>query len=525
MKLGHGAKALSGGNVLNSPTIPDTAGEGRAVQESSGGTKDGGASPGGPGYTISARRVVRGLVGSIPAGRYSRPVIQHTNSPALEKKRKTTSSSPRVEWKEEEKVLLVETIKKLLERVKGLEAKVEALERAQTNADESHAGLEAKVAALEKANTTAKNSYAKVASQAPEQPTSKPSRTSKKMVEKTTIRVPATQPTQPAQPAQPTEGWTTVQRKQAPKTLKTQAPATTPAKIQKVKYEQLVVNIEKNHTFEIQPLALRNAINLAIKVNGVAKVEKSTRGNIVLTVIPTVITAERMLAQQADWEATLADYPVIGIQTPITWYKLVAQGVPVREFDDLTALKKDIETFNPITVTGEPRWLSKNLEGKRTSSVVFAVTTEKEATYCLRNSIIVAGQTTRVSRFKQFSPRTQCYRCLGFGHNPATCKGKPACRYCGKNHYTTSHRCTTCGSSTPCEHLTPRCANCKGPHHADSLECEVVRAFQPTTSNSTASNSTANRAPPTTTITATTTGDTSAEGMDVEATTSSTSQW
>ncbi|KKO96411.1 hypothetical protein THAR02_11488, partial [Trichoderma harzianum] len=58
---------------------------------------------------------------------------------------------------------------------------------------------------------------------------------------------------------------------------------------------------------------------------------------------------------------------------------------------------------------------------------------------------------------------TQCQRCLGF-HNPRNCTRTERCLKCGKPSY--RHNDSTANCPSP-----PQCANCKGPHTADSLKC------------------------------------------------------
>jgi len=54
----------------------------------------------------------------------------------------------------------------------------------------------------------------------------------------------------------------------------------------------------------------------------------------------------------------------------------------------------------------------------------------------------------------------QCMLCMGF-HGPKPCQARPRCEGCG-NTATSCH----------CKDLTiPRCANCRGPHKATSLDC------------------------------------------------------
>lgn len=58
---------------------------------------------------------------------------------------------------------------------------------------------------------------------------------------------------------------------------------------------------------------------------------------------------------------------------------------------------------------------------------------------------------------------TQCHRCLGF-HNPRNCTRIERCPKCGKP--SDKHTDTTANCPSP-----PQCANCNGPHKADSPKC------------------------------------------------------
>ncbi|KAB5577578.1 hypothetical protein GE09DRAFT_523853 [Coniochaeta sp. 2T2.1] len=162
-------------------SISSTIEEGRAVQGSLRGTKEGGPSPGDLGYPT----VGRGLVGSTSQEGYSRSSVQHTNSSIPGKKRPQTREVPsNLPPETPRQVLLVRTIKKILERVTGLEKEVEALKQANTT-------LQVEVKALKKVTTTTiTKSYAQAASVTPEQRPSQPlnSKKSKKVVEKTTTQ-------------------------------------------------------------------------------------------------------------------------------------------------------------------------------------------------------------------------------------------------------------------------------------------------------------------------------------------------
>ncbi|POS83539.1 hypothetical protein EPUL_005161 [Erysiphe pulchra] len=64
----------------------------------------------------------------------------------------------------------------------------------------------------------------------------------------------------------------------------------------------------------------------------------------------------------------------------------------------------------------------------------------------------------------------QCGRCFGW-HNERACSRLPRCRICAStNHVESGH--TSCDPSR--DHFCPpKCANCHGPHTADSLECLI----------------------------------------------------
>lgn len=64
----------------------------------------------------------------------------------------------------------------------------------------------------------------------------------------------------------------------------------------------------------------------------------------------------------------------------------------------------------------------------------------------------------------------QCGKCFGW-HNERACSRLPRCRICAStNHIESGH--TSCDPNR--DHVCPpKCANCHGPHTADSLECLI----------------------------------------------------
>jgi hypothetical protein len=173
---------------------------------------------------------------------------------------------------EKAKVSLEETVKILLNRVADLEAKVAALE-ANTRAKPP--------VGISTTGVPIRDSYAKVVSQAPRQqallvaPTI--ARTTSAALTATLTATPTTAPAAAPAVGSTTEPWTKVQKKAAKKQAKNVASGTTATStLPKARFGQVIITLEKGSQVpEIQPLALRNAINTAVQATGVAKVEKS----------------------------------------------------------------------------------------------------------------------------------------------------------------------------------------------------------------------------------------------------------
>jgi hypothetical protein len=177
-------------------------------------------------------------------------------------------------------------------------------------------------------------------------------------------------------------------------------------------------------------------------------------------------------------ERVFQGFPVDRVQAPDSWIQLVAHSAPKRPFEGpegIATFRDEVHTFNPYRVVNNPRWLRVPGPEKMAGSVVFAVATEAEARACVAGGLVVAGARLRVVNLMPYSPTTQCHRCQGFGHNPRTCRARPRCRFDGEPHHTTHHICKQpdCRARTACTHTTLCCANCQGPHQANSPTCEV----------------------------------------------------
>jgi hypothetical protein len=244
---------------------------------------------------------------------------------------------------------------------------------------------------------------------------------------------------------------------------------------------KLVLQIpdHKKESLRLDSLEIRNKINKALGATVVAMVTKSGKGNIVLTTTKE-FTADYLLEKAASWKQIFDRMEVKSTEKPTTWVKLVAHGVPIQAFTDLNLLKDEFNTFNPVVVTGKPMWLTipEKRTLQRAGSVAFSVSNETEKQHCLKHGLIIAGERVRVVNYKAYSPKTQCYRCQGYSHDPSTCRKATRCRLCASNHQTKDHKCITCNSSTLCDHIEAKCSNCSGNHTSNNPECEIFKSIK-----------------------------------------------
>ena len=113
----------------------------------------------------------------------------------------------------------------------------------------------------------------------------------------------------------------------------------------------------------------------------------------------------------------------------------------------------------------------------RFGSIVFTVENEEKRQEILKQKeISIAGTATKVVKYLDVSPTTQCTSCQKFGHIGDRCSTR-ACRYCAAAHLSKDHSCSTCTiTGKPCQHTTSLCINCKGNHFANSKDCEILKA-------------------------------------------------
>ena len=127
----------------------------------------------------------------------------------------------------------------------------------------------------------------------------------------------------------------------------------------------------------------------------------------------------------------------------------------------------EIKTFNKgLTPIGKPYWLSsaERRQTQRAGSVAIAFATEEEANRAIRERLYIAGISVRVEKLYNTAPTTQCQKCQGFGHLDNYCRKQAIYRLCAEPHNTKQYSCNSCKSKGNCDHLQPKCANCRGTH-------------------------------------------------------------
>lgn len=249
----------------------------------------------------------------------------------------------------------------------------------------------------------------------------------------------------------------------------TKAAARLPLTARDTRTNKVVLQTDTPTTSEsINSTTIRDNINKALGCKAVVGVDTSSKGNIVLTLQPDTVPATEMVARKSQWTSALHEHNITDIIIPESWIKLVAY-LPVNLENYFT---RDLHEFFGVKVLGTPYWVKEPAQGQYKAPLVFAVASQEERTKCLQG-IRIGGIKVTVTAFRAFSKRSQCQRCQGYGHNPATCRAKVACRWCGQGHLTHRHCCKECGASDPCDHVNPKCANCQGAHAANSEACTL----------------------------------------------------
>jgi len=226
-----------------------------------------------------------------------------------------------------------------------------------------------------------------------------------------------------------------------------------------------------------------------VRIQGVTK---NTRG--CLSTITTPAATAEMLIRYREIvikAARKVDAGIVDIETNELWERVKMHGVNFDRYlgkktgGGLEKLKQELQAENegavlPLAINwiGGPKNVQKKkAEGKKASSVVFAVKGSKMAEKVLKGGLRVAGVKYDVEKFMNAGPDSFCGVCSRWGHVEAKCGAlkMPACMLCAGRHLTKDHKCNVVGckanAGQNCTHNVDKWVICKGNHIAKANCC------------------------------------------------------
>jgi len=226
-----------------------------------------------------------------------------------------------------------------------------------------------------------------------------------------------------------------------------------------------------------------------VRIQGVTK---NTRG--CLSTITTPAATAEMLIRYREIvikAARKVDVGIVDIETNELWERVKMHGVNFDRYlgkktgGGLEKLRQELQAENegvvlPLAINwiGGPKDVQKKkAEGKKASSVVFAVKGSKMAEKVLKGGLRAAGVKYDVEKFVNAGPDSFCGVCSRWGHVDVKCGSlkMPACMLCVGRHLTKDHKCNVVGckanAGQNCTHNVDKCVNCKGNHIAKANCC------------------------------------------------------
>ena len=226
-----------------------------------------------------------------------------------------------------------------------------------------------------------------------------------------------------------------------------------------------------------------------VRIQGVTK---NTRG--CLSTITTLGATAEMLIRYNEIvikAGRKVDAGIVDIETNELWEKVKVHGINFDRYlgnktgGGLDKLSQELQAENegvvlPLAISwiGGPKDVQKKkADGKKASTVVFAVKGSKMAEKVLKGGLRVAGVRYEVERFMTARPDSFCGVCSRWGHVEAKCGAlkMPACMLCVGQHLTKDYKCNVVGckanSGQNCNHTVDKCVNCKGNHITKANVC------------------------------------------------------
>jgi len=226
-----------------------------------------------------------------------------------------------------------------------------------------------------------------------------------------------------------------------------------------------------------------------VRIQGVTK---NTRG-CWSTITTPAATAEMLIRYReiVIKAARNVDAGIVDIETNELWERVKMHGINFDRYlgkktgGGLEKLRQELPAENegvvlPLAINwiGGPKDVQKKkAEGKKASTVVFAVKGSKMAERVLKGGLRAAGVKYDVEKFMNAGPDSFCGVCSRWGHVEAKCGSlkMPACMLCAGRHLMKDHKCNVVGckanAGQNCTHNVDKCVNCKGNHIAKANCC------------------------------------------------------
>jgi hypothetical protein len=215
--------------------------------------------------------------------------------------------------------------------------------------------------------------------------------------------------------------------------------------------------------------AIRDSINTALNANLIQLVACNPESYLMFT------TMDMVKATALDSKIPQFLYLIPGVATVHLDFPSVQLLVHrIATSYALADIGRELTTFNTGRARAQqPRRLTSDEKGagKKASTIVITTTSPKAQHFAQQSGISAFSATYQLERLLHFNQSSQCFNCHQFSHHTLKCTKQSTCRWSSKRHSTGDHACptATCPTRGPlCEHSSPLCVHCGGPHEAHS---------------------------------------------------------
>lgn len=268
-----------------------------------------------------------------------------------------------------------------------------------------------------------------------------------------------------------------IHTKSAPTNKQTHSPTEKIATKNTVADNRLLVRVSQGHpALVMSPYAVMLSLNQFLGEKIVREIQVTKTG---FAICPISLAAhEKLVSRMADLESFLSTKGPCKVETPTNHNSYLISGIPrsyagyngtTIEMVEITASAIeealwDLTNVRPVSVTECKSSIDQPFLDKTKWIVLYPEGSS------LSKNFPLFGVRVNTKMLPKKTRTPQCGNCFGW-HNERACIRAPRCRICGSTKHTENGH-TICDPSRPHE-CPPKCANCHGPHPADSLQCLI----------------------------------------------------